>query len=203
MAEVLAQRTTEGETFDMDVGEWCQFAARSSLVAARRKARSLGIDIYWESGVVRTPEGYAQIRGGIEYAIAKSLAVAPFCDLLWMETKTANLEEAKEFAEAIHARFPEKMLAYNLSPSFNWDTTGMSDEEMRRFPEELGKLGYVFNFITYGGHQVDGLAARSSRRRCSRTACSPWRACNGSCASSSRPTRLRRVWSEALAPMVP
>ena len=51
------------------------------------------------------------------------------------------------------------MLAYNLSPSFNWDTTGMSDEEMRRFPEELGKLGFVFNFITYGGHQIDGLAA--------------------------------------------
>ena len=67
--------------------------------------------------------------------------------------------DAREFAEAIHAEFPDKMLAYNLSPSFNWDTTGMSDEEMRRFPEELGKLGFVFNFITYGGHQIDGLAA--------------------------------------------
>jgi isocitrate lyase len=64
-----------------------------------------------------------------------------------------------QFAEAIHAQFPDKMLAYNLSPSFSWDTTGMSDEEMRRFPEELGKLGFVFNFITYGGHQIDGLAA--------------------------------------------
>jgi isocitrate lyase len=76
-----------------------------------------------------------------------------------METKTANLDDAREFAEAIHADFPDKMLAYNLSPSFSWDTTGMSDEEMRRFPEELGKLGFVFNFITYGGHQIDGLAA--------------------------------------------
>jgi isocitrate lyase len=76
-----------------------------------------------------------------------------------METATANLAEAREFAEAIHARFPDKMLAYNLSPSFNWDTTGMSDDEMKRFPEELGKLGFVFNFITYGGHQIDGLAA--------------------------------------------
>ena len=61
--------------------------------------------------------------------------------------------------------FPNKMLAYNLSPSFNWDTTGMSDDEMRRFPEELGKIGFVFNFITYGGHQIDGLAARSSPLR--------------------------------------
>ena len=61
--------------------------------------------------------------------------------------------------EAIHDEYPDKMLAYNLSPSFNWDTTGLSDDEMRQFPEELGKLGFVFNFITYGGHQIDGLAA--------------------------------------------
>jgi isocitrate lyase len=76
-----------------------------------------------------------------------------------METKTADLADARRFAEAIHAELPGKMLAYNLSPSFNWDTTGMGEEEMRRFPEELGKLGFVFNFITYGGHQIDGLAA--------------------------------------------
>ena len=75
-----------------------------------------------------------------------------------METKTADLHDAKIFADAIHAQCPDRMLAYNLSPSFNWDTTGMSDEQMRRFPEELGKMGFVFNFITYGGHQIDGLA---------------------------------------------
>src|SRR5919109_685578 len=76
-----------------------------------------------------------------------------------METKTADLADARQFAAAVHAQFPDKLLAYNLSPSFNWDTTGMSDEKMRAFPEELGKLGFVFNFITYGGHQIDGLAA--------------------------------------------
>ncbi len=99
------------------------------------------------------------MQGGIEFAIAKSLAAAPFADILWMETATADLHEAREFADAIHAVFPGKMLAYNLSPSFSWDTTGMTDEQMKHFPEELGKLGFVFNFITYGGHQVDGLAA--------------------------------------------
>ena len=99
------------------------------------------------------------MQGGIEYAIARSLAVAPFADILWMETKTADLADAKRFAEAVHAEFPGKLLAYNLSPSFNWDTTGMSDDDMRAFPTELGKLGFVFNFITYGGHQIDGLAA--------------------------------------------
>jgi isocitrate lyase len=76
-----------------------------------------------------------------------------------METKTADLHDAKTFSDAIHAVYPDKMLAYNLSPSFNWDTTGMDDEQMRRFPEELGKMGFVFNFITYGGHQIDGLAS--------------------------------------------
>ena len=85
--------------------------------------------------------------------------MAPFADLLWMETKTADIEDAREFAEAIHAVYPDKMLAYNLSPSFNWDSTGMTDDEMRKFPEELGRLGFVFNFITYGGHQIDGLAS--------------------------------------------
>ncbi|MBK9709480.1 MAG: isocitrate lyase family protein [Acidobacteria bacterium] len=159
VAEVLEFRASEGEPIKMNADEWRRFAARASLYAAREKALDLGVEITWDCEAARTPEGYYQVRGGIPYAIAKSLAAAPFADLLWMETKTADLADAREFAEAIHAEFPDKMLAYNLSPSFSWDTTGMSDEEMRRFPEELGKLGFVFNFITYGGHQIDGLAA--------------------------------------------
>ena len=159
VADVIEFRADEGEQFDMSPAEWLDFANRTSFHAARARARSMGIDIVWDCELSKTTEGYYQIQSGIEYAIARSLAVAPFADLLWMETKTANLADARRFAEAIHAEFPAKMLAYNLSPSFNWDTTGMSEEEMRRFPEELGKLGYVFNFITYGGHQIDGLAA--------------------------------------------
>src|SRR6185369_11844727 len=159
VAEVIEFRASEGEPVEMSVDDWRHFAARTSLQTAREKARELGIDVDWDCEKARTPEGYYQVRGGIPYAIAKSLAAAPFADLLWMETKTANLDDAREFAEAIHAEFPDKMLAYNLSPSFSWDTTGMSEDEMRRFPEELGKMGFVFNFITYGGHQVDGLAA--------------------------------------------
>jgi isocitrate lyase len=159
VAEVIEFRSNEGERFEMSAEEWLAFANRTSFHAARAKAKSMGISIIWDCEVSKTPEGYYQVQGGIDYAIAKSLAAASFADLLWMETKTADLADAKRFAEAIHAEFPSKMLAYNLSPSFNWDTTGMSDDEMRRFPEELGKLGFVFNFITYGGHQIDGLAA--------------------------------------------
>lgn len=158
VAAVMEFHSREGETFEMSVDEWRAFARRASLFSARQKARSMGINIIWDAEMTKTPEGYYQIRGGLEFAIAKSLGAAPFADILWMETKTANLAEAREYAEAIHAEFPDKMLAYNLSPSFNWDTTGMSEDEMRAFPAEIGKLGFVFNFITYGGHQVDGLA---------------------------------------------
>jgi isocitrate/methylisocitrate lyase len=159
VADVIEFRAGEGESFAMSAGEWLAFASQTSFHEAQARARSMGIDTTWDCEISKTADGYYQIQSGIEYAIARSLAVAPFADLVWMETKTANLADARQFAEAIHASFPDKMLAYNLSPSFNWDTTGMSEEEMRRFPEELGALGFVFNFITYGGHQIDGLAA--------------------------------------------
>ncbi len=148
----------DGQDTAMNVETWLDYAKKASHYMARQKAKEIGANISWDWNRPRTTEGFFQIRGGIDYAIAKSLAVAPFADLIWMETKTANLQEATEFAEAIHAVYPDKMLAYNLSPSFNWDTTGMTDEEMRQFPSDIGKLGYVFNFITYGGHQADGVA---------------------------------------------
>ena len=159
VAEVLEFSISEGEQVSMSPEEWRRFAARTPHYAAREKAKELGADPPWSPDLARTPEGYYQVRGGIPYAIAKSLAAAPFADILWMETKTADLADAREFADAIHAEFPDQMLAYNLSPSFNWDTTGMTDEEMKQFPIELGKMGFVFNFITYGGHQIDGVAA--------------------------------------------
>ena len=159
VAEVLEFRLAEGERFDVTVDQWLAFAKRASFYEARERAKSMGIHVIWDCELPKTPEGFYHVQAGIDYAVAKSLAVAPFADILWMETKTADLEDAAKFAHAIHAQFPDKMLAYNLSPSFSWDTTGMNDEQMKRFPEELGKLGFVFNFITYGGHQIDGLAA--------------------------------------------
>ena len=159
VADLMTFRADEGFPVEMSVEEWLAFAGPASWSAARARAAELGLQVTWDPEQARTPEGYYQVQGGIGYAIAKSLAAAPFADLLWMETKTADLADAREFAEAVHAIYPDQMLAYNLSPSFNWDTTGMTDDEMRAFPAELGKLGYVFNFITYGGHQIDGLAA--------------------------------------------
>ena len=159
VAEVMAFRSDEGAALPMSLDEWREFASTAAWSSLRAAAARMGITVWWDAERAKSPEGYYQVRGGIGYAIAKSLAAAPYADLLWMETKTADLEDARTFATAIHAAHPDKMLAYNLSPSFNWDTTGMSDDEMRGFPEELGRMGFVFNFITYGGHQIDGLAA--------------------------------------------
>ena len=158
VADQLESGAAGGIKYDWNKQQWLDFAKTASHLEAQQKAKDIGVDVIWDSELARTPEGFYQVRGGIDYAVAKSLAVAPFCDIIWMETKTANLDDAREFAEAIHAVYPDKMLAYNLSPSFNWDTTGMSEEQMREFPKEIGKLGFVFNFITYGGHQIDGVA---------------------------------------------
>ncbi len=160
VADVMEFRAEEGMELPMTIEEWNGFAATASWHSVRAKIREMALEkVTWDPELAKTPEGYYQVQGGVPYAVAKSLAAAPFADLLWMETKTADLAEAKQFADAIHAVFPDQMLAYNLSPSFSWDTTGMSDDEMRQFPIELGKMGFVFNFITYGGHQIDGLAA--------------------------------------------
>ncbi len=158
VADAMSFNIEQGQSFDFSIDEWLAWSSHASWQEARQRADELGVDVVWDPERARTPEGFYPIQGGIPYAIAKSLAVAPYCDIIWMETKTANLDEARIFAEAIHAHYPDKMLAYNLSPSFNWDTTGMTDEEMSAFPAEIGKLGFVFNFITYGGHQVDGMA---------------------------------------------
>ncbi|MEI7704103.1 MAG: isocitrate lyase ICL2 [Deltaproteobacteria bacterium] len=159
VGNVIAFRHNEGDPPPMTKEQWLAFAVRAPFYKAREKARSIGVDVGWDCEHAKTPDGYYQVRGGIDYAIAKSLAAAPFADILWMETKTADLHDAKRFADAVHVVHPDKMLAYNLSPSFNWDTTGMNDDQMRAFPIELGKMGFVFNFITYGGHQIDGLAS--------------------------------------------
>ena len=155
----LQNQIDDGGEPAISVDEWTAFTREASFWSLRNKARELGIDFFWDAELARTPEGYYQVRGGLEYAIRKSLSVAPYADLIWMETASADLHEAREFAEAIHAQYPDQMLAYNLSPSFNWDSTGMTDDEMRAFPTKLGEFGFVFNFITYGGHQIDGVAA--------------------------------------------
>ncbi|HEY0096191.1 MAG TPA: isocitrate lyase, partial [Archangium sp.] len=98
----------------------------------------------------RSAEGFFRLKGGLECAIARGLAYAPYADLIWCETSTPDLDQAKKFAEGIHAKFPNKLLAYNCSPSFNWKKN-LDDKTIARFQRELGAMGYKFQFVTLAG----------------------------------------------------
>ncbi|MED4206231.1 isocitrate lyase [Neobacillus mesonae] len=98
----------------------------------------------------RTPEGFYRTNAGLDQAIARGLAYAPYADLIWCETSEPNIEEARRFAEAIHEQFPGKLLAYNCSPSFNWKAK-LDEETIAKFQQELGKMGYKFQFVTLAG----------------------------------------------------
>jgi isocitrate lyase len=98
----------------------------------------------------RSAEGFYRLKGGLECAIARGLAYAPYADLVWCETSTPDLKQAKQFAEGIHAKFPGKLLAYNCSPSFNWKKN-LDDATIAKFQRELGAMGYKFQFVTLAG----------------------------------------------------
>ncbi|PLT32306.1 isocitrate lyase [Bacillus sp. V5-8f] len=98
----------------------------------------------------RTPEGFYRTKAGLDQAIARGLAYAPYADLIWCETSEPNLEQARRFAEAIHEKFPGKLLAYNCSPSFNWKAK-LDDETIANFQREIAKMGYKFQFVTLAG----------------------------------------------------
>jgi isocitrate lyase len=129
-----------------------------TVLIARTDARSAelltsdvcSVDGPFLAGTERTVEGYFLINGGMELAIARALAYAPYADVLWCETPTPDLAEAKRFAEAVHAEHPGKPLAYNCSPSFNW-RRHLDDHAIARFQRELGAMGYRFQFVTLAG----------------------------------------------------
>ena len=128
-----------------------------SLVIARTDAQAATLltndvderDIQYMTGE-RTSEGFYKVRNGIEPCITRALAFAPHADLIWMETSTPDLDEARRFAEAVKEQYPDQMLAYNCSPSFNWKRN-LDDATIAKFQKELGEMGYKFQFITLAG----------------------------------------------------
>jgi isocitrate lyase len=123
------------------------------------------IDLAWKNNSqkrhwvpLRTSEGYYRIEGGLPLAIDRAVAFAPYADMLWCELDTSSLEDAKIFADGVLSRYPSAKLAINNSPSFNWSTSGLDDEELRTYHDSLGEMGYVWSFITLAGFHVDGLS---------------------------------------------
>ena len=129
-----------------------------SLVIARTDADAANLitsdvderDRAFIVGSERTVEGFYRVRNGHDQAVARALAYAPYVDLVWSETSTPDLDQARKFAEAVRREFPDQMLAYNCSPSFNW-RQNLDDATIARFQRELGAMGYKFQFITLAG----------------------------------------------------
>ncbi|KAJ6171229.1 Isocitrate lyase [Penicillium chermesinum] len=139
------------------IEEYLKAAKGKSNSEARAIAKGItGVDVYFDWDAPRTREGYYRIRGGTQTAINRAVAYAPFADMIWMESKLPDYNQAKEFADGVHAVWPEQKLAYNLSPSFNWKKA-MPRDEQETYIKRLGELGYTWQFITLAGLHTTAL----------------------------------------------
>lgn len=147
-------RKTLGGRADAAIKEFnSKVTPLSNTSNAKAKAlakKLLGKDVYFNWEAPRVREGFYRYQGGTQCAVNRARAYAPYCDLIWMESKLPDYAQAKEFAEGVKAAFPNQWLAYNLSPSFNW-TTAMSSDDQKTYIQRLGKLGYCWQFITLAG----------------------------------------------------
>ncbi|KAJ0119378.1 isocitrate lyase [Diaporthe amygdali] len=139
------------------VAKYLKESKGKSLVEARALARGItGVEIFFDWDAPRTREGYYRLKGGCDCAINRAIAYAPYCDAIWMESKLPDFKQAQEFAEGVHAVWPDQKLAYNLSPSFNWKTA-MPRAEQETYIRRLAELGYCWQFITLAGLHTTAL----------------------------------------------
>ncbi|KAJ7758480.1 isocitrate lyase icl [Mycena maculata] len=150
LATALSKQGAHSSTIDKFIARVAH-ASYPQAVAIAQKEFGLKSVPYWDWDSPRTREGYYRYQGGTQCAITRAIEFAPYADLLWMETKSPILKQAQEFAAGVHAARPGHWLAYNLSPSFNWDAAGLGEKEMQSYVWQLGKLGFVWQFITLGG----------------------------------------------------
>jgi len=139
------------------IKEYLQASKGKSNSECRAIAKGItGVDIHFDWDSPRTREGFYRIKGGCENAINRAIAFAPYADMIWMESKLPDYAQAKEFAEGVHAVWPEQKLSYNLSPSFNWKSA-MPREEQETYIKRLADLGYCWQFITLAGLHTTAL----------------------------------------------
>ncbi|XP_011037016.1 PREDICTED: isocitrate lyase isoform X1 [Populus euphratica] len=150
------------------LNEWTNHSSYDkclSIEQGREIAERLGVNnLFWDWDLPRTREGFYRFRGSVDAAIVRGRAFAPHADLIWMETAGPDLAECSKFAEGLKSMHPEIMLAYNLSPSFNWDASDMTDEQMRDFIPRIAKLGFCWQFITLAGFHADALVTDTFAR---------------------------------------
>jgi len=159
-ADAIKRKMVAENFSDAAVQEWDDKSVEYSWAEADTEAQKLGVstdDIEWCSEKPRTREGFYLMQPGVPNCIARAKKYAAHADLIWMETATPCLEDARKFAEAVKAEYPNQMLSYNLSPSFNWDAAGMTDHEMSTYIKDLGALGYTWQFITLAGFHCNAL----------------------------------------------
>ena len=141
-----------------DPAKWLQDSRKMSIDQMRKAAADMGCDVFFDWDSARSVEGYFRIKGSTEFCIERAIAFAPYADCIWMETGKPILAQATQFAKEVRAAVPHQMLAYNLSPSFNWDSAGMTDAQMESFIWDLAKLGFCWQFITLAGFHCDVLS---------------------------------------------
>lgn len=157
--EAVRQAIKNSRRADKDrvLATWNSQCLSLSLPELKNLSAKLGVEVAFDWELARTVEGYYRVRGGVEFCIARGRAYGEYADLIWMETALPGVPLARTFAEGVKAKVPHQMLAYNLSPSFNWDAAGMSDAEIRTFIADLGRLGFCWQFITLAGFHSDSL----------------------------------------------
>ncbi|GMG98675.1 hypothetical protein Nepgr_000515 [Nepenthes gracilis] len=150
------------------VTEWENFSSFDKCLSneqAREIAERLELkDFFWDWDLPRTREGFYRFKGSVDAAVVRGWAFAPHADLIWMETSSPDLVECTKFAKGVSFKYPDIMLAYNLSPSFNWDASGMTDEQMRDFIPRIARLGFCWQFITLAGFHADALVVDTFAR---------------------------------------
>merc|ERR1712176_1430846 len=141
-----------------DPSKWLKESLNMSMPEMQKAAKDCGVDVHFDWDKARSVEGYYRIKGSNEFCIQRAIAFAPHADSVWMETGKPILSQATQFATEVRAAVPHQMLAYNLSPSFNWDSSGMTDAQMESFVWDLAKLGFCWQFITLAGFHCDSLS---------------------------------------------
>merc|ERR1712032_1399765 len=155
VAKVLKSKGVADET----VSKWLKDSLKMGLDQMRKAAADLGAaDIYFDWDRARSVEGYFRIKGTTDFCIQRAIAFAPYADAIWMETGKPIVSQAQQFSSEVRAAWPHQMLAYNLSPSFNWDASGMTDVQMESFIWDLAKMGFCWQFITLAGFHCNALS---------------------------------------------